>query len=275
MIRVLCLLLSTELVSAPFGAISQGDRSSSGSRDISECWHGEQSSVGGTLIRHHHDDAPRLGASAVDNRSVTDVDEGSRESRELEGQVAAAFRAPKSLGSLPADGRRRPLLLLSERPSFGNYRCWAVWGPHEVVGHPNRDAIVRRIVWRRDLDGDPSDPMRRLQRLGQPLSPSLEIVDAIIDAAKLDLLMDAGPPLKTQRRQCSILGLLRSTVSGIDLRLTVGRGAGYLNGLGSTGTGHRQPWTTLRLPPGPGSYATSWMLWPRLMAQRSTLRNVN
>jgi hypothetical protein len=140
---------------------------------------------------------PPLGTSAVDNRSVTDVDEGSRESRELEGQVVAAFGAPESLGPLPTDRRRRPLLRLSERPSFGNYRCWAVWGPNEVVGHPNRNAIVRRIVWRRDLDGDRSNPMRRLQRLGQPLRPSLEVADAIVDAAQLDVLMDASPPLKT------------------------------------------------------------------------------
>jgi len=77
-----------------------------------------------------------------------------------------------------------------------DFRC-QTWVPREqVVGHPDRDAIVRRIVWRRDCDADRSNPMRRLQRLGNPLRPSLEVADAVIDAAKLDPLMDARPPLK-------------------------------------------------------------------------------
>ena len=126
---------------------------------------------------------------------MSDVEQGIRESREIEAEVAAAFRDPAALAPLPADLRKRPRLRLSERPSFGNYQCWAVWGPNTPVDDPHRDAIARRIVWRHDLDGDRTNPMRRLQRLGQAVHPSLEVTDIIFDAAKLDPLMRARPSL--------------------------------------------------------------------------------
>jgi hypothetical protein len=56
--------------------------------------------------------------------------------------------------------------------------------------------MVRRIVWRRDLDWDRSNPMLRLQNLGEPLRPLLEVADAIIEASKLDPMMEAVPPLR-------------------------------------------------------------------------------
>ena len=125
---------------------------------------------------------------------MTDLESGQREMRELEAVVESAFRDAGSLGPLPVDGYTRcSLLRLSVRPSFDNYRCWTVWGPAEAPANSHPPAFVRRIVWRRDLDGDRGNPMRRVQRLGQALRPTLEVADAMFEAADLHPMARTRP----------------------------------------------------------------------------------
>jgi hypothetical protein len=42
--------------------------------------------------------------------------------------------------------------------------------------------MLRRIVWRTDLDGNRGNPMQRLQRIGKPVEPTLEVADGSVNA---------------------------------------------------------------------------------------------
>jgi hypothetical protein len=136
---------------------------------------------------------------------LTDSEKGQREHRELAGIVASTFEDPASVAPLSEGWRKRPQLRLWEEPSFDNYRCWAVWGPAET-GQPT--GLLRRIIWRRDVDGDRGNPMRRLQRLDLPLRPTLEVSDASIDLSGLAIwlraMRPARPPETTMQRPRSI-----------------------------------------------------------------------
>jgi hypothetical protein len=121
---------------------------------------------------------------------LTDSEKGQRELRELERLVAAAFADPGSAAPYRNDSPARPQIRLWEEPSFTNPRCWAVWGPARA---DNSQGLVRRIVWRRDLDGDRGNPMRRLERLESPLHPTLEVSDGLVNLIDLETWVKKCP----------------------------------------------------------------------------------
>jgi hypothetical protein len=80
-------------------------------------------------------------------------------------------------------GRAR--LQVEEKPSFANYRLWTVWGPKDAKDAIETAVPIRRLIWRRDVDGDRGDPMARLRRLGSGLKPTIEVADSSIRLADL------------------------------------------------------------------------------------------
>lgn len=88
-----------------------------------------------------------------------------------------AFAKPGNLEPIIERHLRRARLQLEEKPSFGNYRLWVVWGPADRA---EATVPVRRLIWRRDIDGNRGDPMARLRRLGSDLTPTIELVDSTI-----------------------------------------------------------------------------------------------
>lgn len=52
---------------------------------------------------------------------------------------------------------------------------------------------VRRLVWRRDIDGLRGDPMARLRRLGSDLMPSIEVADSTTRLDELTAWVEAAP----------------------------------------------------------------------------------
>jgi hypothetical protein len=115
---------------------------------------------------------------------MTDSEQGSREWDSLRRRVVGVFEAPEGLVPVLTDAIRRSWLRLWTHPSFDNHGCWTIWGPStsdQTVTH----FVVRRIIWRADLDGDRGNPMRRLQRIGQPLEPTFEVADGSVGADEL------------------------------------------------------------------------------------------
>src|SRR5438309_9221552 len=115
---------------------------------------------------------------------MTDADQGRREWDSLRRQVNAIFEAPEDLAPAPTDLGRRSLFRLWTQPSFDNHKCWALWGPPSRE-QPVKSVMLRRIVWRTDLDGNRGNPMQRLQRIGKPVEPTLEVADGSVNAEDL------------------------------------------------------------------------------------------
>jgi hypothetical protein len=115
---------------------------------------------------------------------MTDAEQGNREWDSLRRQVAAIFEAPQGLTPVPTDVRRRSWFRLWTQPSFDNHACWTIWGP-PTLEQPTKPVLLRRIIWRTDLDGDRGNPMQRLQRISKPNEPTLEVADGTVDADDL------------------------------------------------------------------------------------------
>jgi hypothetical protein len=77
------------------------------------------------------------------------------------------------------------------RPSFRNHRCWTIWGPSAKDGVDTLE--MRRIVWRTDVDGNLSNPIYRLESLGKPVEPTLEVTDGHVNAHALAERLDSLP----------------------------------------------------------------------------------
>ncbi len=108
---------------------------------------------------------------------MSDQESGAGEWRELTRLAEEAFSRPGDLEPIINRHLRRVRLELEEKPSFANYRLWAVWGPVDRI---EAAVPIRRITWRRDMDGDRGDPMARLRRLGSTLTPTIEVADSTI-----------------------------------------------------------------------------------------------
>jgi hypothetical protein len=113
---------------------------------------------------------------------VSDRERGADEWREITRLADEAFSRPGDLEPIIDRHLRRARLELEEKPSFANYRFWAVWGPVDGI---EAALPIRRITWRRDVDGDRGDPMARLRRLGSRLTPTIEVADSTIRAEDL------------------------------------------------------------------------------------------
>ncbi len=103
-----------------------------------------------------------------------------------------AFSRPEDLEPAIDRHLRRTRLELHEEPSFANYRLWAVWGPADGI---EATVPVRRVTWRRDIDGDRGDPMARLRRLGSNLTPTIEVADSAIRIEDLQSWVKTVPVL--------------------------------------------------------------------------------
>ncbi len=88
-----------------------------------------------------------------------------------------ALAKPGDLEPIIERHLRRARLELEEKPSFGNYRLWVVWGPADRT---DATVPIRRLTWRRDIDGNRGEPMARLRRLGSNLTPTIEVADSTI-----------------------------------------------------------------------------------------------
>jgi len=112
---------------------------------------------------------------------MTDGEQAQSEFDEIYRMVGSALGDPGSLRpEIPETGRRAHLRLW-ERPSFTNHRCWAVWGPASAPLDQRTSGLLRRVVWRRDLDTGRSDALRRLASLGQAVKATLEVTDRALD----------------------------------------------------------------------------------------------
>ncbi len=102
----------------------------------------------------------------------------------------AAFAKPGDLEPIIERHLRRARLQLEEKPSFGNYRLWVVWGPADGT---DTTVPIRRLIWRRDIDGNRGDPVARLRRLGSDLTPIIEVADSTIRLEDLMGWVEAVP----------------------------------------------------------------------------------
>ena len=112
---------------------------------------------------------------------MTDAERAQGEFREIYRMVGSALDDPGSLQPEISEAGRRAHLRLWERPSFANHRCWAVWGPASPRQDQRASGLLRRLVWRRDLDAPRTDPLRRLALLGQAVKATLEVTDRALD----------------------------------------------------------------------------------------------
>ena len=111
---------------------------------------------------------------------------------ELYRMVHEAFSRPGDLEpAIPHVGRRACLKLM-HRPALANESMWIAFGP---AARGEDTCIVRRLVWRKDLDGDRGNPMTRLRRLGQDLKPTIEIADGTIEMDDLQSQLETFPSL--------------------------------------------------------------------------------
>jgi len=112
--------------------------------------------------------------------SDTDATRAQKEMAEIRQAVDAVFHDPASAAPRLVTALSRPRVRIWERPSLTNHRCWAVW--ERIAADTDRRACsVRRLTWRYDLDGGRSDPMRRLQLLGEKVEPTIEVADGIME----------------------------------------------------------------------------------------------
>lgn len=129
---------------------------------------------------------------------MTDHERGADEWRELTRMAEEVFAKPGDLEPIIDRHLRRAWLQLEEKPSFGNYRLWVVWGPADRT-----EAIVpmRRLIWRRDIDGNRADPMARLRRVGSDLMPAIEVFDSTTSLEELKAWAEAVPVLSDAAQQ--------------------------------------------------------------------------
>jgi hypothetical protein len=121
---------------------------------------------------------------------MSDQETGAREWRALTHMVEESFARSGDLEPIIDRHLRRARLELEEQPSFANYRLWTVWGPAD----PTEITVpMRRLTWRKDLDGDRGQPMERLRRLGSDLAPTIDIADSRIPLQDLAGWVDAMP----------------------------------------------------------------------------------
>jgi len=114
-----------------------------------------------------------------------------------------ALAKPGDLEPIIERHLRRARLQLEEKPSFGNYRLWVVWGSAERT-----DATVPiRRLWRRDIDGNRGEPMARLRRLSSNLTPTVEVADSTI---RLEDLMSWVGTVHLSSRAAERIGAPRS-----------------------------------------------------------------
>lgn len=121
---------------------------------------------------------------------MSDQERGADEWRELTRMAEEAFARPGDLEPIIDRHLRRARLELEEKPSFANFRLWAVWGPVDRV---EATVPIRRLMWRRDIDGDRGDPLARLRRLGSDLTPTIEVADSTIRVEDLQSWVQTVP----------------------------------------------------------------------------------
>jgi len=131
---------------------------------------------------------PNLLALTVD--PVSDQERGANEWRELTRMVEEVFARPGDREPAISRHLRRARLQLEEKASFGNYRLGVVWGPADRT---DATVPIRRLIWRRDVDGNRGDPIARLRRLGSDLMPTIEVADSTPRLDELKAWVEAVP----------------------------------------------------------------------------------
>ena len=121
---------------------------------------------------------------------MSDQERGADEWRELIRIAGDVFSRPGDFAPIIDRHQRRARLDLVEKPSFANYRLWAVWGPADRT---EAAAPIRRLTWRRDTDGNRGDPMARLRRQGSDLKPTIEVADSTIRVEDLKSWVQTVP----------------------------------------------------------------------------------
>jgi len=121
---------------------------------------------------------------------VSDRERGANEWRELTRMAEEVFARPGDREPVISRHLRRARLQLEEKPSFGNHHLWVVWGPAD---RKDATAPIRRLIWRRDVDGNRGDPIARLRRLGSDLMPTIEVADSTTRLDELKAWVEAVP----------------------------------------------------------------------------------
>ena len=123
----------------------------------------------------------------------TDARRAQREAAELHGMVERAFQDPAGLEPKLAGTANRAVVRLWAQPSFDDHVCWTVWGAAPKPD-PQETGLVRRIVWRQQVDLEPRvDPVRRLAILNDPLRPTLEVTDGTVQVGELSRRVSSMP----------------------------------------------------------------------------------
>lgn len=134
----------------------------------------------------------------LDPMRDTDATRAHDEVAQLVRMVRAIFADPAALEPPIPDAGRRSRIKIWDESSFEDHQSWTVWGANP--GEPNVGTLgfVRRIVWRREVDIAPRfDPVRRLQLLGQPLAPTVDVTDANLSVEMIADWLDRLPALES------------------------------------------------------------------------------
>lgn len=123
----------------------------------------------------------------------TDARRAQHEASELHTMVRQAFADPANVGPRLPGTAGRAIVRLQAEASFDDHMCWTVWGAGPK-SEPQDTGLVRRIVWRQQMDIEPRfDPTRRLALLNEPLHPTLELSDGTLSIAELSRWISSLP----------------------------------------------------------------------------------
>ncbi len=128
----------------------------------------------------------------------TDAGRAQDEAMQLYRMVDELFRDPAQAAPRLLEAGTRAQLRVWQRPSFGQHRCWAIWGAGPKHKPASDVALVRRLTWRRDIDLEGrGDPLGRLRGLGEKLELTIEVDDGRLVPVEVSRRLSLLPPLES------------------------------------------------------------------------------